>query len=209
MRPSSAVSLLLLVAPAAALLLPGRAPAPRMSSTTKRNTFGNFWRKQTGGGDGSVSFVADFMTRDPSHLEADSTLENAAKELTGRGITGAPVLQDGKLVGVISQKDLLARAAGTRKVPLRTRGPQSERYASNTEAIGKALAGTVAEVMTRSPTTIAPDAKMSDAAALLLRKGINRLLVVDGDSLVGIITTTDVLRLVLDECGTSKECLFE
>ena len=216
MKLTTALLLSASAAPTAALLLPAlaRAATPRMmvdgSSTSKKMSLRKMWGKATGEGDGEVSLVGDFMTKEPMTIDVEATLEKVARALTEKGITGAPVLEGGKVVGVISQKDLLSRAAGTRKVPLRVRGPQSERYAANTEAIGKALAGTVRDVMTRKKETVSPDSKMSDAAALMLRKKINRVLVVDGeDALVGILTTTDVLRLVLSECGTSKECLFE
>jgi len=58
---------------------------------------------------------------------------------------------------------------------------------------------TVAEVMTQLPLcTVAPEASVADAARRMLRAGVHRLLVMVGDALAGIMTTTDIVRAVAD-----------
>ena len=58
---------------------------------------------------------------------------------------------------------------------------------------------TVAEVMTQLPLcTVAPEASVADAARRMLRAGVHRLLVMEGDALAGIMTTTDIVRAVAD-----------
>ena len=56
----------------------------------------------------------------------------------------------------------------------------------------------VSEVMTRSIMSIGPDAEIRDAARLMLDRGVHRLLVLEGGSLVGIVTATDVVRAVAE-----------
>jgi CBS domain-containing protein len=57
---------------------------------------------------------------------------------------------------------------------------------------------TVAEVMTRNVVALGPEASVKEAAELMVNRGIHRILVLQGDELVGIVTTTDVMRAVAD-----------
>jgi CBS domain-containing protein len=56
------------------------------------------------------------------------------------------------------------------------------------------------QVMTRVPETVTPDTTIREAAAILSTREFHALPVVDGDELVGIVTTTDVIRYFLEEC---------
>lgn len=84
-----------------------------------------------------------------------------------------PVVQDGRLVGVISDRDLLAVREGW-KLPDKT----------------------IAEIMTTDPHTIAPDADVSEASRLFVSEHYDCLPVVERGELLGILTTTDMLRAV-------------
>lgn len=89
-----------------------------------------------------------------------------------------PVVSNGRLVGILSDRDLR---------PI---------------VFSPSLAETpVADLMTEPPTTIAPDAGIEDAASLLVVKRIGCLPVVEGDRLVGIVTETDLLAVLVELLG--------
>ena len=87
-------------------------------------------------------------------LTPDQTVQSAAEILADKDISGAPVTDsDGKVVGVLSQFDLMFRAAGRRALDLGS-APRSQRFTENTKRLEKALGETVNEAMTANPITI-------------------------------------------------------
>ena len=151
---------------------------------------------------GASQLVSEFMTPNVDLLtfDPDMCLKEAATLLVAKGVAGCPVVKDGRLVGVISQTDMLFKLAGTRSLKLV--GPRSERYMDNTKRIAKIKGSTVRDSMTASPKTIAPTTTIKDAAGRMLRFGHNRLMVVEGGRLVGLLSATDVIKLALcDEDG--------
>ena len=143
---------------------------------------------------GASQAVSDFMTPSADLLtfDPDMCLKEAATLLVEKGVAGCPVVKDGRLVGVISQTDMLFKLAGTRS--LRVSGPRSERYMDNTNRIAKIKGSTVRDSMTPSPRTIKPSMTIKDAAGRMLRFGHNRLMVVEEGRLVGLLSATDVIK---------------
>ena len=138
-------------------------------------------------------------------------LHEASCSLVEVGITGAPVIENGKVIGMLSQTDLLYKAAGKASIPITTAGAATMRYAANTRKMRKALAGDCRDAMSVDVIEISESATIQEAAALLLKHRVSRLPVVDASkSLVGIISTTDVMQLVVsdpDGCGLSLDAL--
>jgi CBS domain-containing protein len=121
--------------------------------------------------------VGDFMTRDLVTVKETDDLALAESILRLGGIRHLPVVRDNQLTGLITQRDLL-RAS----VP------------------GSAARGVFAEdVMTRNPTTVAPESSLAAAARILLRHKYGCLPVCEEDgTLVGIITESDFVRFAAD-----------
>lgn len=185
------------------------AVSPRMEAIVDSST--PWWRRmgqsaESNGKEARLARVSDYMTAKEKlvTLTPDMSLQDAACRLCDSGISGAPVIGDPcphtgepKLVGVLSQQDLLHKAAGKFHVPFTTSGARSERYTVNTQRMRKALAGEVGDAMTPAPMTISADVTLQKAASMLLRKKINRLPVVDEEGgLIGLISTTDIMRAV-------------
>jgi len=119
--------------------------------------------------------VADYMATQLLVLSPGMTMADAIQELLDRKVSGAPVVQDGKLVGVFSESDCLKEAlhAGYH----------------NTGS------GTVGDYMTRDAETIAADESIITAAEIFLGHKRRRLPVLDASGkLVGQISRRDVLR---------------
>ena len=126
--------------------------------------------------------VRDCMTADPFTVGPDDSLACAIDLLRRRDIRSVPVLENGKLVGVVSDRDLRQVAPS---YPLFRDEDEIRRYNENLK---------VSAAMTADPMTISPDAPLVDAAKLLETYRISSLPVASGETLVGIISVTDLLK---------------
>jgi CBS domain-containing protein len=142
--------------------------------------------------------VGEIMETDWPTLGSESTVEDAIKLFAEARISGAPVVEDGRLVGIITEGDLIFQDAEIKApgfldilggiVPL----GNTEEY--RREAL-KSAGVTVGEVMTENPITVAPEATLAEAATAMAEKRKKLLPVVDGEQLVGVITRMDILTL--------------
>jgi CBS domain-containing protein len=153
--------------------------------------------------------VADVMTRNPIAVTPETPLNEAIKVLAERRISGLPVVAqagaqtsspNGKLVGVISESDLMWRESGMTPPPY-IMILDSVIYLENPgkyeRELHKALGQTVGEVMTKDLVTITPDAPLRKAAQIIHDRKVHRLLVVDVEGkLVGIVTRGDIVRFM-------------
>lgn len=147
--------------------------------------------------------VADVMTRDPITVQPDAPLKDAIQILADKRISGLPVVdQSGKLVGVISETDLMWRESGVTPpayIMLLDSVIYLENPARYDRDLHKALGQSVGEVMSRDPVTISPDKPLRDAARILHERSVHRLPVIDDQHrIVGILTRGDVVRAMAD-----------
>jgi CBS domain-containing protein len=106
----------------------------------------------------------------------------AIVSLADAHISGMPVVDGaGRVIGIVSSTDVLGAEAEAGDPPAR------QALLENT---------TVREIMTPRPYTIAPDEDVREAACQMLYADVHRLFVAEGDKIVGIITTTDIVRAV-------------
>lgn len=137
--------------------------------------------------------VEDVMTRDVKTVERDTTLKDAAALLAELGVSGLPVLQDGRVIGVVSEADILFKERAGKPDDAGLIGLLLEIETLDVEA--KLRARTVGEAMTAPAITIGQRRPLPEAAATMLDKRISRLPVVDDDgALVGIVTRADLVR---------------
>ena len=136
--------------------------------------------------------VKDVMTRDVVTVNAGATLKHAAKLLVEHRISGLPVVDvDGRVLGVISERDLLFKTQG------KLEGPDWLRWLTDPLAVTdrrKLDASLVAEAMTSPVEIVEPDQPVAWAAQLMLELDVKRLPVVDSGKLVGIVTRADLMR---------------
>ena len=135
--------------------------------------------------------VRDVMTEKVFTTTADTPLKVVAKQMLEYGISGLPVVDGDSVVGVVSETDVLfkERAAPERKGVV----DWLVHYAEDPPR-AKLDARTVGEAMSFPAVTIGPGRSVSDAAALMLDLRVDRLPVVEGGRLVGIVTRADLVR---------------
>ncbi|HEU5151770.1 MAG TPA: CBS domain-containing protein [Iamia sp.] len=142
------------------------------------------------------------MTTDVLTFAPADTVETAMRTLVDRGIDAAPVVEEGRVVGLLSTGDLIV-AEGQVHVPtvFSLLGASIELPGERRkfeEDLRRALGGTVEEVMTRDPHTVGPDATLEEAATLLHTHDISRLPVVDDEGvLLGILARGDIIRAMI------------
>jgi CBS domain-containing protein len=143
--------------------------------------------------------VRDIMDASPETVTVDAPVEEVVRVLRDNELPGVPVLDaDGRLVGIVTEADLvLPDAEGDLHIPhyINLFGGTVflEPLGRFEERLRKAFASTAADMMTRDPDTVAPDTTVREAARIIHESGHNRLPVVDGDRLVGVVTRVDVL----------------
>jgi len=140
----------------------------------------------------------DIMTADPVTVGPELTVTEAAHLMTERHVGALPVVQGGKMVGLVTEGDLIMQDARVHfPTYLSLLGGYvfapgaNERFESS---LRKAVAATVADVMTREPITVTADASVADVATLMVERDIARVPVMDGDVVVGIVTKSDIVR---------------
>jgi len=152
--------------------------------------------------------VAEVMSRDPIAVNPQTPIREAMKILAERRISGLLVVNDaGKLVGIISETDLLWQQTGV-EPPVYIVFLDSVIYLENParyeEELHKALGQTVGEVMTREPVVVKPDQPLRKAAKLMQDKSLRRLAVTDNQGkVIGVLTAGDIVRAMIAELEES------
>jgi len=140
--------------------------------------------------------VSDLMKTVLVTVTPASTLADAARMMLAQHVSGLPVVEAGRLVGIVTEGDLLRRVeieTGENKIGwLRGFFLPAALAAEYIQTHGRH----VRDVMTPSPMTVAPDTSLVEVAAIMLSKHIKRLPVVRNDRLVGVISRSDMLRVL-------------
>ena len=131
------------------------------------------------------SLVRDWMTTNPITIEPHTTLPEAHKLMTERHIRRLPVVDAGKVVGILTLGDV------------REASPSGATSLSIFELNYLLAKLTVDKMMTRDPLTITSAATVREAARLMLTHKIAGLPVVEEGKLVGIITESDIFRVLV------------
>ena len=170
--------------------------------------------------------LRDLMTRDVHTASPEMTLREAAELFAQKHISCAPVMAGHSLIGVVSVSDLLEFASTNETrapfddgrnddgeddeptddpsalyfleaMPAQPGSDYSEPLARPDDLLPPLFsANTVADVMTRDVCSMTPDAFLTDAAQYMWKAGVHHLVVLEGDRLAGIVSTSDVSRAV-------------
>jgi CBS-domain-containing membrane protein len=137
------------------------------------------------------STVRDVMSTHVIAVRQDASYKDMAGMLRAQRVSAFPVLGDhNKVIGVVSESDLLTKEALEGTVPGVSQSMMSRREH------GRAGAVTAAELMTTPAVTIGPDEPVTQAARLMYSRRVKRLPVISDDgTLIGIVTRADVLSV--------------
>ncbi|MEO6042113.1 MAG: CBS domain-containing protein [Croceibacterium sp.] len=116
--------------------------------------------------------ISDVMTANPAAAQAGDSLQSVAAQMSSGNFGSMPVLERGKLVGVVTDRDIAVRGVA------QGYGPDQP----------------VSAVMTANPVCVAPNCDVGEAAQQMQDKQIRRLYVTDNDALVGVVALGDVAR---------------
>jgi CBS domain-containing protein len=149
--------------------------------------------------------VRDVMSRHPVTVGPDATLLDALVLMRGQKVSGLPVVDEaGKLVGVLSQRDVARTLKSAGGIPEVTglfdllMFGLSENSGVNVQVLRRILEETnVRDAMSSPPISLASDASLELAAEVMRENEINRIPVMRGDRLVGIITRNDLVRALV------------
>ncbi|WP_336985278.1 CBS domain-containing protein [Altererythrobacter aquiaggeris] len=106
--------------------------------------------------------------------------------LAEKRIGALPVMQDGRVVGIFSERDVIYKLAAEGAL---------------------CLDREISEVMTKDPITVTPDTKVDHALALMTRRRIRHLPVIEGDNMQGFISIGDLVKSRIDEVQSEAEAM--
>jgi len=137
------------------------------------------------------STVKDVMSTHVIAVRRSAQYKEMAAMLRSQRVSAFPVIdEDNKVIGVVSETDLLTKEALEGSVPRTVQGLTRQRVRSQVDGV------TAADLMTKPAVTISPDQTVTDAARLMYNRRVKRLPVVSGDgTLIGIVTRSDVLSV--------------
>ena len=131
--------------------------------------------------------IRDCMSVNPVTVGPKDSLQKVVELLRRRDIRSVPVVENGRLIGIVTDRDVRQVAPA---YPLFRDEDEIRRYTENL---------TVTAAMTADPMTIAPDEPLVEAAKVLETYRISSMPVVDHGRLVGMLTVTDVLRVFVEQ----------
>jgi len=124
--------------------------------------------------------ACDVMQKGIISVSPELALKDFEDLLTSEDISGAPVTgTDGKIVGVASKTDIVRVLADE---------------ANQRDVLAPQLS--VEDIMTTDVVTVGPDAELRDVARVMIDGNLHRVIVTDGDDVLGIVTTFDLLAAV-------------
>lgn len=132
--------------------------------------------------------VREWMSTDPVTVSVDDTVSEARRLLDTQGVRHLPVVDDQRLVGIVSDRDVAIREAALRQAVLRHDVAALLDDERPVEA-----------VMSSDVHTVGVDVPIAEAARTLVSRRINALPVIEEGRLVGIVTSTDCLLATLDD----------
>lgn len=147
--------------------------------------------------------VKDVMNPDVVFCKPEDSVRDTAKILKENNISGAPVLEDGKLVGIVSEADLLKLLVFPEhgglwlpspfeviEVPIR----ELLSWEETKNMLSDVGTKQIGDMMKKEVYTISPDSSVEEASELMIRHRINRLPVVEEGRVVGIVTRGDIIQ---------------
>jgi CBS domain-containing protein len=152
--------------------------------------------------------VREIMATDVVTVRRDTSVNDIARLMSERDISGVPVVDDAHhVVGIVTELDMIVRNTRLEmptfiqildgRIPLETPGHYRKRL--------QHMLGThAADIMTAEVVAIGPDDTVEDLAELMVKRRFNPVPVVENGILVGIVSRADLIRMMAHEFGTEE-----
>ena len=154
--------------------------------------------------------VRDYMKRDVVTFSPEESIFDVAETFAKLNISGAPIVENGKVIGIISETDIvkfmksdIAPSSG-----ILVEHPEFSLTLTFLDLVRKGISISkelkkvskikVRDVMSKSVISISPDANIFDAAELMEKKKVHRLVVMEEGKLIGIISKADLLKALVE-----------
>ena len=140
--------------------------------------------------------ASDIMTTDVVTLAPDTPIRQIARTFRRLGISGAPVVEDGQIIGIVTEIDLIARHAHPHMplyLPLLDARIPLSGQREYREIVRRILGKTARDIMTEPVKTVDADADLEAVATLMVESKANPVPVLRDGKLVGIIGHTDLI----------------
>jgi CBS domain-containing protein len=147
--------------------------------------------------------VGDIMSREVITVQSSTSVGQIARLMSDHGISGLPVVdEDGRVEGVVTELDMIVR--NTRfKMPTFFVILDSIIYLETPqhfqERLEHVLGVSAEEIMSKPAVTVGPGATIEELAELMIDQRINPIPVVENDRLIGIVSRSDIIRLMAEE----------
>lgn len=122
--------------------------------------------------------IRELMGRDPVWISPTLSIADAARTMEERGCAFIPIIEGGRPIGVVTDRDLALTTAAHGNNPVLTQ---------------------VAQVMSQPPFAVGADEDAEEAARKMVEHNVRRLVVLDGDRFAGIVSVVDLAGLVTDQ----------
>ncbi|OGH05167.1 MAG: hypothetical protein A2W22_05855 [Candidatus Levybacteria bacterium RBG_16_35_11] len=143
--------------------------------------------------------VSNVMSTNIDSVRTNTSVKDVARLIFGRGINGVPVCKDRKLVGFITEKDILAKFYPTIH-ELAEDYVHASDFESMEKKVDEIFSLKAENIMSKNPVTVSPKMPLLRAQSLMFVKKIGRLPVVDEhDHLIGMLTKGDVFRAAVGD----------
>src|SRR5579872_2160828 len=152
--------------------------------------------------------VRDIMSNTVRSVPPDASVAQVARLVLDTGAPGVPVVDArGRLLGVVTDKDLVAKHARLHlPVYLGLLGSVLPLETHRTdEGMRHILGITARDIMSEAKETIAPDTDVDDAATIMVDRDVELLIVLEGDVVAGLVTRRDIVRLLVLEESDADE----
>ena len=148
--------------------------------------------------------VREIMTTEVVTVRSDTSVNDIAKLMSERDISGIPVVDESKhVVGIVTELDMIVRNTRLEmpafiqildlaRIPLERPGHYRDR-------LRHMLGAQAADIMTEQVTAISPEAEAKDLAELMVKRRFNPVPVVENGVLVGIVSRADLIRMMARE----------
>lgn len=144
--------------------------------------------------------VIDIMRRDAPTVTPDDSIATIAKLLVDHALPGLPVVENGKLIGIITESDIIVREAEVdvpTPVPFLDAIFMADAGPDFDDELRRVLAVNARELMTAPVVSVRSSATLSEVATLMIERNVNPLPVLDNQlTLIGLVSRADLVRVI-------------